>query len=373
MNAQTGRYSLLLMKERVQSRPMPEIQVVDLRTERASGKGLMVSPKLGQAIRDTVDRNDQVIVFINRRGFASFVLCSDCGHIAECPSCSISLSYTRRFDQVRCHYCGFSRTPPSQCESCKGTSFEAVGSGTERIEEELREIVGPHVGIGRLDRDTAQGKGLLQVLTDFRERRLQILIGTQMVAKGHDFPGVTLVGVLQADQGLRFPDFRATERTYQLLTQVAGRAGRGERPGRVLIQTYAPQHYVIESVVRQDHASFVAREIQERQAYGYPPSAHLALVLITHEDADKAQKRALTSLDALQVARQEERAGDALLILGPTFAPIQRLKNKTRLQILLKCSDRDLLHRILSRFETYVGSENLWGSLAIDVDPINLL
>jgi len=372
-NGRHGRYQVLEMKERVMARPLPSIEVVDLRTGRAKGKNQMVSPILAEAIQETLNKGQQVIIFINRRGFSSFVLCADCGFVSECPSCSISLSYTRRYDRVRCHYCGFSRHPPTACESCKGTSFEAVGSGTERVEEELRQIIGPQIGIGRLDRDTATGKGLLEVLTDFRDRRTRILIGTQMVAKGHDFPGVTLVGVLQADQGLRFPEFRASERTYQLLTQVAGRAGRGETPGRVLIQSYMPDHYVIDAVTQQEPGEFVSRELEERKNYGYPPFSYLALILITHEDSVKAQDRALECLESLRSGAERENAGPSLVMLGPTFAPIQRLKNRTRLQILLKCSDRDLLHRILSHFEGDVGDWNYWSSVAIDVDPMNLL
>ena len=194
-----------------------------------------------------------------------------------------------------------------------------------------------------------------------------------MVAKGHDFPGVTLVGVLQADQGLRFPEFRATERTYQLLTQVAGRAGRGEQPGRVIIQTYMPDHYVIDAVASNRPGGFVSREMDERRNYGYPPFAFLAMVLVTHEDSKKAQDRALKSLEALRVASERENAGPSMVILGPTFAPIQRLKNRTRLQILLKCSERDLLHRIISHFEADVDSWNYWSSVAVDMDPVNLL
>ena len=209
-------------------RPLPSVELVDLRTERPKGKHRTISPRLAEALKQTVERGQQAVLFINRRGFSSCLVCMDCGYVEECPSCSISLSYTQRYEQMRCHYCGYRQPPPDSCGQCKGTSFEASGAGTERIEGELRAILGSAVSIGRLDRDTASGKGLVQVLDAFRERKTQVLIGTQMVAKGHDFPGVTLVGVLHADQGLRFPEFRAAERTHQLITQVAGRA-EGER------------------------------------------------------------------------------------------------------------------------------------------------
>lgn len=373
LNAKDGRYELLEMRSRVQNRPLPDVELVDLRTDRAAGKHAMISPKLAEAMKETLDRGQQVILFLNRRGFSSFVLCTDCGHIDPCPACSISLSYTRRYEKVRCHYCGFSRQPPSTCESCKGSSFQAVGSGTERVEEEVRALVGEAIGIARLDRDTAQGKGLLEVLQNFRDRKTQILIGTQMVAKGHDFPGVTLVGVLMADQGLRFPDFRAGERTYQLMTQVAGRAGRGEMPGRVIVQSYDPEHYVLQAVKAHDPGSFLERELAERKAYGYPPYSYLSLIKITHEDPGEAQARGLRAMESLRQNAQAENAGDSLLILGPTYAPIQRIKNKTRMHLLLKCSNRELLHRVLHRFVAYLDDGNLWSSVALDVDPNNLL
>jgi primosomal protein N' (replication factor Y) len=333
------------------------------------GPNGLLTERLATLLRETVARGEQVILFLNRRGFSSFVLCRSCGHLPECNACSISLSHSRRQGTLRCHYCGHSEGVPAVCPSCHAGALEPVGFGTERVEEDVVTLLGPDVGVSRMDRDTAQGKGLHRILDEFRSGRTQVLVGTQMVAKGHDFPGVTLVGVLLADHGLKFPDFRASERTFQLVTQVAGRAGRGELPGRVLVQTYDPDHPSLKAAANHDVEAFLSEELPIRELRGYPPHAHLALVKVTDADAERAERVARGLVEHLAPLAERNQ----VWILGPAFAPIQRIKNKTRVQVLFKSADRNALHRVLTALDMHVDACHLAGTVALDVDPHSLL
>ncbi|MFM2151638.1 MAG: hypothetical protein RL199_73, partial [Pseudomonadota bacterium] len=283
-NVEKGRYRHLALPTRVDPRPMPEVTLVDLRgraKERAAGgvapSGL-VSPELAAALEETVGKGEQAIVFLNRRGHSTSLLCRDCGTVRQCPRCEVSYTWHDRAASLVCHYCGDREPMPAACGHCSSTRLVLLGAGTEKLEEELARAV-PTARIDRLDRDTATTTRQLEgILGRFARRETDLLVGTQMVSKGHDFPGVTLVAVLMADSGLHQPDFRAGERTAQLLTQVAGRAGRGDRPGRVLVQTFTPEAPAIAAVVGHDYASFARAELQERKAVGYPPYRRLALV-----------------------------------------------------------------------------------------------
>lgn len=368
-NALQGKHEHLRMRERVHSRAMPAVEVADLRIEARVGPNGLLTERLAVALKETVARGEQAILFINRRGFSSFVLCRSCGYLPECNACSISLSHSRRQGSLRCHYCGHSEGVPSICPKCQEGVLEPVGFGTERVEEDVATLLGPEVGISRMDRDTAQGKGLQRILEAFRSGKTRVLVGTQMVAKGHDFPGVTLVGVLLADHGLKFPDFRASERTFQLVTQVAGRAGRGEKPGRVLVQTYDPEHPSLKAAMKHDVEAFLSEELPVRELRGYPPHAHLALVKVTDTDAERAERVARGLVEHLAPLAERHR----VWVLGPAFAPIQRIKNKTRVQVLLKSADRDALHRVLTMLDTHVDACHLAGTVALDVDPHSLL
>jgi primosomal protein N' (replication factor Y) len=370
-NAAVGKLVRLDMPERARQQPMPVVELVDLRVERGRGNTGFLSYRLARALVDTVSRGEQAIVLINRRGFSSFLLCTHCGNIPECPNCSISLTYSQSARRLRCHYCGHEVGVPSRCAACNGAELDPVGIGTERAQEEVQNLLGAAVRVERMDRDTAQGSELLRLLGEFRRGQIQVLIGTQMVAKGHDFPNVTLVGVLAADQALRLPDFRASERAFQLVTQVAGRAGRGDLPGRVIVQSYSPEHHSLTAAVDHSYPQFAAPELEFRRMQDYPPFSFLALVLVTHTDEAAAGELA-TRLAALLRAASSA-IGSELWVLGPAFAPVQRIKSKTRVHILLKARQRAALHQLLARLDRVVDEENLSAQVAVDVDPLQLL
>ena len=372
-NALQGRLELLRMRSRVLDRPLPEVRVVGLRAaERVGPSGILTVP-LAHAMTDVLSRGEQTILFLNRRGFSSFVVCEGCGDIPECVACSISLSFSRERNVLRCHYCGYSVKRPPRCKACGAGALEPVGFGTERVEDDVRALF-PDAKVARMDRDTTRGAALHKLLTAFRKGDIDVLIGTQMVAKGHDFPGVTLVGVLLADQGLKFPDFRASERTFQLLTQVAGRAGRGEVPGRVVIQSFDPHHYSLTAATQHDFDAFVEAELPRRRERDYPPFCHLAMLKIT--DTDPAKVSALAGDLARQLQTLSAATGEvapSLRVLGPAWAPIQKIKNKVRAQILLKGRKRPELHQALALLDRIVDERKLAGVVAIDVDPVSLL
>ena len=368
-NTHRRKLELLSMPRRVHDRPLPEVTLIDLRHTPAADPERILSEPLLTAIEDNLVAGEQTLLFLNRRGYASFVLCRACGFIQECPHCSISLTYHHAQRRLICHYCDHHRAPPERCGKCGGTLIQPMGVGTEKVEASLRTLL-PGARLARMDRDTTRGPALGQLLRAFRAREKDILIGTQMIAKGHDFPGVTLVGVLLADQSLKFPDFRAAERTFQLLTQVAGRAGRGDRPGRVLVQTYDPRHYSLRRARHHDYAGFLDDELALRRERGYPPFVYLALVRVTAPDAGAA--RAEAEHAARVVLGTDQRR--ALGVLGPSPAPIERIKGRSRWHVLVRSPSRKALHTALATLRNDLDQRRGRAtSVAIDVDPVSLL
>ena len=370
-HAERGAYRRLVLTQRPTARPMPEVQIVDLRTHMADGEAMLASP-LRVAIGETLAAGDQIILFLNRRGFSTFVLCRACGHSFGCPNCSVSFTYHRSGDRLICHYCGATDRVPAMCPECKGKdTIVRKGLGTEKVADAVAAEF-PKARVARLDRDTAiDAKAVEKVLAKVARRDVDILVGTQMVTKGHDFPGVTLVGVLCADTGLNVPDFRASERTFQLLAQVAGRAGRGERPGRVIVQTYRPGAHAVTCAAAHDYETFFRTETAARAELGYPPHGRLIAVRIDGSNGKEVEATAqrLAQL-ADVVARKPELAGQ-VEVRGPVAAPLERLRNRTRWQIWLRGSDRHALRRVA---RSVLGAEVAGGvRVVLDVDPLSTL
>ena len=365
--AQAGRYRLLSMPTRATGAAMPPVELVDLRTYQADGEAMLSAP-LARAIEETLAAGDQTILFLNRRGFATFVLCRACGHAFRCRHCAVSMTYHRAADRLVCHYCDFAMRVPDQCPKCKATgTIERKGLGTERVAAGLAERW-PTARIARLDRDVATGAKAEVVLARVARREVDILVGTQMVTKGHDFPGVTLVGVLCADLALSLPDFRAAERTFQLLTQVAGRAGRADRPGRVLIQSYRTDADAITCAARHDYAAFFAAEDAARAELGYPPHGRLTAIRIDGPDLVQVAAAA-RELGAAAVATART-VGDQVQVLGPSEAPLARLRGRSRWQLWLKGRDRAALRRVV---RSVLSVEVKGVRVAADVDPLSAL
>ena len=368
-NAGRKKYTLIELPERIEQRPLPQVELIDMRQEfLETRKQATFSRQLIEAIGVRLEKGEQTMLLLNRRGFSSFVACRSCGERVECVNCSVTLTYHRRDRRMLCHYCNYAQKVPTVCPKCQSEFLHFIGTGSEKVEEELhREF--PSARIARMDRDTVGGKRHFEtILHGFREGDFDILVGTQMIAKGHDIPNVTLVGVVSADIGLGMPDFRAAERTFQLLTQAAGRAGRGDLPGIVLIQTINPDHYAIRFSAAQDYQGFYEKEIQFRRLMRYPPFSALANVLVRSEK----QERALEM--STELGRLLDPAPDGLKILGPAEAPVTRLKKEYRYQLLLKAVDRKRLNETLQQLRRFA-LERKWSAtaLVIDVDPLTLL
>ncbi|MGH9202351.1 MAG: replication restart helicase PriA, partial [Vicinamibacterales bacterium] len=362
-----GRYSLVSLDQRVLSRPMADVQVVNMRNEMAAeGAEVVLSRTLREAVSDRLTRGEQSLILLNRRGFAIAVVCRQCGTTLECPNCSVSLTVHKRgVDwRARCHYCNFTRPVPSACTRCAAPYLERTGFGTERIEAEIRSLF-PSARVSRVDRDAMRRKGsLVDVLNRFARREIDVLVGTQMIAKGHDFPDVTLVGVVSADVGLGLADFRAAERTFQLLTQVAGRAGRGERAGLAIIQSLVPEHYGIQLACTQDYRRFYDREIEFRRRMRYPPQVAMVNVVV----------RGRTFAAAMDAARDLAGAvpgGKGFVILGPAPAPLTRLRGEHRAQFFLKGTSRAGMREALQA--TLAKHPELARRVVVDVDPLSML
>jgi primosomal protein N' (replication factor Y) (superfamily II helicase) len=368
-HARQGKYRLLELGGRVENRPLARVEIVDLREEfRRSDRALPVSSRLVGAIAARLDQGSQALVLINRRGYSWFVLCRSCGAAVDCLNCSISLTYHKRRNRLVCHYCGYSAAVPKLCPKCRSEHLYYVGEGAERIEEYLREKL-PRARIARLDRDVVDSRrACQQVLGAFASGALDVLVGTQMVAKGHDFQRVTLVGVVSADRSLALPDFRAAERTFQLLTQVAGRAGRGALPGEVLVETYHPEHYAIQLAARQDYPSFFEQELRFRRLLHYPPFTALANVLVRDTRLERAVGWT-RELDRFFASRAKE----GVKILGPAAAPLARLKREYRFQFLLKSPSRTRLVATLAACRDFCAGKGIPEQAVIaDVDPVSL-
>ena len=380
-NAVTGKYTRIALGRRVLDRPLAAVRLVNMRTEYADeGPEVVISRDLAAAIGERLARGDQALVLLNRRGYSTAVFCRQCGDTFECPNCSVSLTVHRARTglpraseasrggwRARCHYCNYSVLVPTACRKCAAPYLEHAGFGTERIEEHLRERF-PDARIGRVDRDSVRRKGALtQILLKFASRELDVLVGTQMIAKGHDFPGVTLVGVISADVGLGLADFRASERTFQLLTQVAGRAGRGERRGEAIVQTLYPEHYSIQLACRQDYPAFFEREVVYRRGMRYPPFFALINGVVRGRTFDDAIQQAREIVRRLEPAT----AAGRFTVLGPAPAPLVRLRGEHRVQFFLKGTRRaDMRNALL---QVVAAMPEIRRRLTIDVDPLSVL
>ena len=371
-NAAQGKYELVELPERIAGRPMASVEVLDMRAEfKKTRSAAPISERLINELEVELNRKSQAMILVNRRGYAWFLLCRSCGRSEGCRNCSISLTYHQRDRRLMCHYCGYQSRVPKLCTSCGSEYLHFVGAGTERLMELLQSRF-PEARIGRLDRDVAQRRDeYRRVLSRFKQRRLDLLVGTQMIAKGHDFPGLTLVGVVAADAALSFPDFRAAERVFQLLTQSAGRAGRAAEPGRVLIQTFYPEHYAVQTAARQDYRAFYEKEIRFRRMMHYPPFTALANLVLRHPIQEKATQLAARLRRYLGPLCE---ASSGLRLLGPGPAPLARLHNQYRMQFVLKAANRKVLNVVLGRLFGFLSAER-WPrkTLVIDVDPVDLM
>lgn len=371
-NAKEGKYHLLTLSERVARRPLASVEVVDMREEfRQTHTQVPISKRLHEEVEEQLRTGKQTMFLLNRRGYSWFLLCRSCGQTERCVNCSISLTYHRRENKLICHYCGYQASIPKRCRSCDSEYLYYVGEGTEKLEQKIAEMF-PKARVARLDRDAARRPDqYLKILSGFRSGKIDILVGTQLIAKGHDFPGVTLVGIVSADTSLSLPDFRAAERTFQLLTQAAGRAGRGESPGRVLVQTFFPEHYAIRFAAEQNYSKFFAKELHFRKVMHYPPTAALANVVVQDKRLEDAARIAEV------IGKFFERLSDltrGIRIMGPGPAPLARIEGLYRIQFLLKASSRARLNTVLRRLAEE--SEQLGvpqHSLMIDMDPVSLM
>ena len=364
-NATVGRYERVALPHRVLERPLPAVQVVDMRGELAThGADTILSARLVEGLEDRLERGEQALVLLNRRGYAASVLCRQCGQTLECPNCSVTLTFHRHAGRVRCHYCNYSQAHPNVCPHCAGPYLERIGFGTERIETELTNVF-PDAKVARLDRDTVRKRGVAAaILSRFEDRKIDILVGTQMIAKGHDFPAVTLVGVISADVGLGLADFRAAERTFQLLTQVAGRAGRRDAGGEAVIQTFFPEHYSIGFACRQAYEPFFEAEMHYRRSMRYPPIVSMINVVVRAGRFGDAMR------DAGELA-QSLRRHEHFEVLGPAPAPISRLRGEYRVQMFLKGHHRPAMRQALQGvLERYPKMQR---RVTVDVDPLSVL
>jgi primosomal protein N' (replication factor Y) len=374
-NALDGKYALVSMDKRVLDRPLAAVAVVNMREEIArAGDDVVLSEPLVRAMAARLERQEQSLILLNRRGFATSVICRQCSHVLECPNCSISLTVHRRSlsrrgahgggFQGRCHYCNFTKTVPDACEKCAAPYLERIGFGTERVEAEIRKAF-PGARVARVDRDTVRRKGsLVEILARVARREVDIVIGTQMIAKGHDFPHVTLVGVISADVGLGLADFRSAERTFQLLTQVAGRAGRGERSGEAIVQSLIPNHYSIKLACAQDYRAFYDKEVEFRRAMRYPPQVAMVNVVVRGRTFEEAMDGAHDLADAV-------RGTKGFAILGPAPAPLTRLRGEHRAQFFLKGTNRRVMREALQLAVSR--HPKLVKRISIDVDPLSML
>ncbi|HET7747452.1 MAG TPA: primosomal protein N', partial [Vicinamibacteria bacterium] len=366
-NAVRGRYELLRLPQRIGSRGLPSVEVVDRRQVMKSGADPILTPPLREALEDRLRRGEQSLLLLNRRGYATSLLCRECGLQAACPHCSVLLTLHAGGRRAECHYCGYQMVTPRQCTACKGEYLRLSGFGTEKVVEAVHAAL-PKARVARLDRDLAARRGAAQkVLAAFEAGETDILVGTQMIAKGHDFPRVTLVGVVDADVGLGLPDFRAAERTFQLLTQVAGRAGRADLPGEVILQSHLPDHYAMRFACAQDYASFFEREMEFRRTMAYPPLVALLNVVVRSKVLEEAADQAAGLARALR-----GRAAGRYRVLGPAFAPLARLKGEHRVQVLLK-GERAAMREAVRAAMVERHGPLRWPGVAIDVDPMTVM
>ncbi|MGZ4831792.1 MAG: replication restart helicase PriA [Terriglobales bacterium] len=369
-NARQGKYALVELPDRVERRPMPEIEILDMREEfRETGHDQLISRKLASEIGQRLSRNEQVMLLLNRRGYSAFVLCRACGDTLQCKNCAIAMTHHKRRRVLECHYCSYTRGVPLTCPKCGSEYVQFLGSGSEKLEEQLHGMF-PRARIARLDRDTVRGRDDFErVLSALDSGELDIVVGTQMIAKGHDIHGVTLVGVVGADAALAFPDFRAAERTFQLLAQVAGRAGRGSAPGKVILQTYFPDHYAVQFAAQHSYLAFYDKEVRYRNWMRYPPFSALANVLVRSNRLEDALKWAGMLGNWL-----EKTPHEGIRALGPAAAPLSRLKTEYRYHFVLKSSSRAKMNALLRSMLAHAVSQKIpRTNVIVDVDALSLL
>jgi len=379
-NAIIGNYECVTLKNRVGNKPLPRVEVIDMRHEKYRGKNLYyISNYLELCMEQCLSKKEQVLLFLNRRGFSPFISCRRCGFVLKCKRCDISLTYHKNKDAVICHYCFSEESVPGKCPECCSPGISFLGVGTERMEEDIRARF-PQYKLLRMDSDTMRGRDSHEkALSAFSRGDIDILLGTQMIAKGLDFPNVTLVGVLSADTIVNMPDFRAGERTFQLLCQVAGRTGRGSKGGQVIVQTYNPEHYSIKYAALHDYDGFAKKELEYRKQLYYPPYGRLARIVLRGEKEQDVKARSLDIAEKLKEAirlntgmAQSDRHKDKVEVLGPAPAPITRVKDNYRWHLIVKADNSENLSMILKNIE----SENRHSKkvqIMIDVDPYMLL
>ena len=370
-HAAEGRYRYLALPRRIDDRPLPHVEVVDLRTERdEQGLTPLLSRALIEATRETLAAGKQTLLFLNRRGFHTFLICPECGHAFTCPNCAIALTHHAAEGVLKCHHCAFTVRAPSSCPECRGSTVRSHGAGTERVEQEVKRLF-PEARIARMDSDTTSRKGDSErILRGLDRREIDILVGTQMITKGHDFPEITLVGVIAADASLNIPDFRAAERTFQILTQVSGRGGRGDQPGRVVIQTFNPGHYVLRRAQEHDYTGFYADELPLRRQLAYPPFSRLVGLhfssLKQHEG-----KRAVDAIGARARELAATIAGGKIHVIGPAESPLARIRGRYRWQLLLRGKESRPLLLLAQTLIKGAGRDGL--EILVDVDPVNFM
>jgi len=370
-HAAEGRYRCLTLPARIDDRPLPRVEVVDLRTERDE-RGLtpLLTRTLTEAIRQTLAGGQQTLLFLNRRGFHTYLFCPDCGHVFSCPNCDISLTHHASERVLKCHHCDFTAQSAALCPSCKGSRVRSYGAGTERVEEEVKKLF-PAARIARMDSDTTTRPGDSErILRGLDRGEIDILIGTQMITKGHDFPAITLVGVVAADASLNIPDFRAAERTFQILTQVSGRGGRGDQPGRVVIQTFTPGHYAVRRAQEHDYAGFYADELPFRRQLAYPPFSRLIGLHFSSLKKEEG-KKAVTAFGARARELARTMIGGKAEVIGPAESPLARIRGRYRWQLLLKGKESRSLHLLAQRLMEETGRDGL--EIQVDVDPVNFM
>jgi len=363
-------YHLATLSKRTNDKSMPEVEVIDMRAELHAGNRTMFSRSLKQKIQERIEKGEQTVLLLNRRGYSTFVMCRDCGHVKECPHCDIALTFHKKSNQLKCHYCSKEEPMPQTCPACESELIRYFGTGTQRVEESLTAEI-PGATIIRMDVDTTRRKGAHEkLLNQFSNQEANILLGTQMIAKGLDFPNVTLVGVLSADSMLHLPDFRSSEKTFQLLTQVSGRAGRHDLPGEVVVQTYTPEHYSIELASTYDFYKFYEQEMSTRRTFRYPPYVFLTLMTITHKNKNKAIE---TTQRIVQLLLQNVQKDT--VILGPTPSPISKIKDRYRYQCMIKYRHepdlRKLINQILDQFFDEIQKKDL--QIIVDMQPYQLM
>ncbi|HET6267122.1 MAG TPA: primosomal protein N' [Acidobacteriota bacterium] len=368
-NAGNGKYTYLALARRIESRKMPEVKLVDMKTEYRESGDPVFSRLLLDQVTQKLKRKEQTLVLQNRRGYAAWLMCRDCGNVLECPNCSVTLTYHKADKRMRCHYCDYSRLTPTRCEKCNSVFLHLFGVGTEKIVESLRDKF-PDAVVERFDRDTTRQKGsLIRILTRFASREIDILVGTQMLAKGHDFPNITLVSVVGADSSIGIPDFRAAEKLFQLLTQVAGRSGRGQDPGIVILQSFHPTHYAIQCALQQSYERFYEQEIRFRKLMQYPPFVSLANVIFSGKEPSRVLSEARDFAKLILAFKT-----DAMKMLGPAVAPMAKLAGRFRFQILVKSPSRRSLRECLrSATQHFAQKARHSSQISIDIDPYSIV